>query len=242
MYKDKKMLGVITARGGSKGLPGKNIKELCGKPLIAWTIEQAKNSKYLDKTIVSTDSEEIAEISIKYGGDVPFLRPKELALDTTPSIDVLFHALDFLRNQGENYDYLALLEPTNPLRKKDDIDNAIKQLIDNKEIASSIIGIGKTIHQHPSYLFNLDENKILIPLGANDINTYLLRQKIKNDYYFPNALIYVSEITALEQNKSFYHDRTIGYITERWQNYEIDDIYDFLCVEAIMKFKLNEIL
>ncbi len=242
MYKDKKIFTVITARGGSKGLPRKNIKELFGKPLIAWTIEQAKKSKYLDKIIVSTDDEEIAEISKNYGAEVPFLRPKELALDTTPSIDVLFHALDFLRKQGENYDYLVLLEPTNPLRKRDDIDNALKLLIDSEENADSIIGVGKVTHQHPNYLFYLDENKKIIHYENNNINAFSLRQNIKGDIYFPNALIYISKIAALEFNKSFYHAKSMGYLSERWQNYEIDDIYDFLCVEAIMKYKLNEII
>ena len=133
MYKNKTILGIIPARGGSKGLPGKNILDIAGKPLIVWTIERAINSKYLDRVIVSTDDSEIAEISKKYGAEVPFTRPEELAEDTTPMMDVIFHALDFFKSKNMAFDYIALFEPTSPLRKINDIDNAIKQLIDNEE-------------------------------------------------------------------------------------------------------------
>jgi len=122
MYKGKKILALIPARGGSKGLPGKNIKPLLGKPLIAWTIEQAKASKYVDRVVVSTDDDEIAEVAIRYGAEVPFLRPKELARDDSPTIDAILHALDFFSDKGERFDLLALLEPTSPLRDSEDID------------------------------------------------------------------------------------------------------------------------
>ncbi|CEO88250.1 acylneuraminate cytidylyltransferase family protein [Syntrophaceticus schinkii] len=126
MYKGKKILGLIPARGGSKGLPGKNIKPLCGKPLIAWAIEQGLASKYLDKVIVSTDDEEIAKVSRSFGAEVPFMRPGELATDAAKTIDVVVHALEFLKQRGGlEFDYLALLEPTSPLRKNGDIDKSI---------------------------------------------------------------------------------------------------------------------
>src|SRR5207248_658548 len=112
MYQGKRILGVVPARGGSKGLPKKNIRPLLGKPLLAWTLEQAKASQYFDRVIVSTDSVEIADIARKSGGDVPFLRPAELARDTTATIDVLVHALSYLKENGEFYDDLVLLEPT----------------------------------------------------------------------------------------------------------------------------------
>ncbi len=241
MYKNKKILAVITARGGSKGLPRKNIRELCGKPLIAWTIEQAKRSKYLDRTIVSTDDEEIAEISKKYGAEVPFLRPKELALDTTPSIDVLIHAIDFLKKQGENYDYLALLEPTSPLRKKNDLDNAIATLIENEHLADSLVSLGEIHLEHPAILKIVSNEGFVIPY-ENEKLTILRRQDIEQKIYFPYGVIYLSKIDSLVKKKTFYQSKTIAFFIERWQNYEIDDIYDFLCVEAIMKYKLGEIL
>ncbi len=234
MYKGKKFLAVITARGGSKGLPRKNIRELCGKPLIAWTIEQAKNSKYLDRAIVSTDDEEIAEISKKYGGDVPFLRPKELALDTTSSIDVLQHIVDFLHKIGERYDYVMLLQPTSPLRKEEDIDNSIRLLIDNEDKADSLVSMGEVKHEHPIFLYRLDDTGYITPfIDKSDIVNR--RQDIREKVYFSYGMIYISKIDKLFEENTFYQKKTIPYLIERWQCYDIDDIYDFLCVEAIMK-------
>ena len=113
MYKDKTILAIIPARGGSKGLPRKNIKPLLDKPLIAWTIEQALKSRYLDEIIVNTDDDEIAEISRKYGAKIPFIRPKELALDNTPTFEVIEHTIKFYKeNLKKEFDYVVLLEPT----------------------------------------------------------------------------------------------------------------------------------
>ena len=121
MYQGKTFLGIIPARGGSKGVPRKNIRPLAGKPLIAWTIEQARASRYLDRTIVSTEDEEIAHVAQACGGDVPFLRPPELARDDTPSIEPVLHAIGIL----EDYDYVVLLQDTSPFRAPEDIDGKI---------------------------------------------------------------------------------------------------------------------
>ena len=145
MYKKRKTLALIPARGGSKGLPGKNIMPLAGKPVIAWSIEQALNSRCIDKVLVSTDSREIASIARKYGAEVPFLRPKALAADTSSTFDVISHAVDFLRKQGEEFDYIALVEPTSPLRANADLDRAIKSLIDHEDKADSLVSVGKSI-------------------------------------------------------------------------------------------------
>ena len=124
-----KILAVIPARGGSKGLKNKNIKNLCGHPLIAWTIKKAKQSKYIQKVIVSTDSKKVSEISKKYGASVPFFRPKKYATDKASDFVVLKHALDFFKNKGENFDYVIMLQPTSPLRGLKDINNSIKNTI-----------------------------------------------------------------------------------------------------------------
>src|SRR3990170_4228465 len=122
MFNGKRIVGIIPARGGSKGLSGKNIKMLCGKPLIAWTIEAGLNSKYLDEVMVTTDSEEIADVSRKFGATVPFLRPHELALDHSTTFEAVQQAIDFYRtNLRKIFDYIVLLEPTSPLREKDDV-------------------------------------------------------------------------------------------------------------------------
>ena len=132
MYKGKTILGLIPARGGSKGLPRKNIRPLLGKPLIAWTIEQALASEYLDRVVVSTDDEKIAEISRKYGAKVPFMRPKESAADEARRIDVVLHAIDWMEKNDNSYDLIMLLQPTSPLRTSEDIDKAIKLFISKK--------------------------------------------------------------------------------------------------------------
>lgn len=138
MYKGKKVLAIIPARGGSKGLPGKNIKEIAGLPLIAWTIKNAKASDIIDNVIVSTDCEEIARVSLGFGASVPFLRPSELALDSSPSVDAITYTIKELSKQGESYDVVALLEPTSPLRKKEDLNNALSLFIDDYKNYNSV--------------------------------------------------------------------------------------------------------
>ena len=128
MYEGKKFLAVIPARGGSKGVPRKNIKMLAGKPLIAWTIDEAKKSKFIDTCIVSTEDEEIKKVAENCGGCVPFLRPAELAQDSTPGIEVILHAME----KFPDYDYIVLLQPTSPLRLVEDIDGAIEFCIKQK--------------------------------------------------------------------------------------------------------------
>src|SRR3989344_5310224 len=137
-----KILGLITARGGSKSIPKKNIKFLCGKLLIAYTIDEAKKSGVFDRIILSTDDKEIADVGRKFGVEVPFMRPKKLAKDKTPTLPVLIHAISWLR-ENENYfpDYIMLLQPTSPFRNSDHIREA-KELIE-KSGADSVVGVGK---------------------------------------------------------------------------------------------------
>jgi CMP-N,N'-diacetyllegionaminic acid synthase len=146
MYKNKKILAIIPARGGSKGLPNKNIVDLNGKPLIGWTILQAKNSEAIDRCIVSTDSKEIYKISKDLGGDVPFIRPAELASDSTPMTSTLIHAMQSI---SEKYDVIVLLEPTSPLRKQNDIDRGIRMLIDNWDDFDTLVSVGEVHLENP---------------------------------------------------------------------------------------------
>ena len=147
----KKILGIILARGGSKGIKNKNIKLINGKPLIYWTIKSALKSKKLSKVILSTDSKKIALIGKKYNLDVPFIRPKKLAKDNTPSVDAIEHALNFLKKSGEEFEFVALLEPTSPLRSVQDIDKSINKIIMKK--ADSLVSICKTNALNPFFLF-----------------------------------------------------------------------------------------
>ena len=234
MYKNKTFLGIIPARGGSKGLPGKNIKELCGKPLIAWSIESGLKSKYLDEVMVTTDSKDIANIAKQYGASVPFLRPDVLASDTATSFDAIKHTIEFYKNEfDKEFDYIVLLEPTSPLRETSDIDIAIEQLFNSN--ADSIVGICKTEDQNPAFLVFKNEKDFISGYENHDMKV-LRRQDIKDVYFFEGT-IYISKTDVLLNKKTFYHENTIGYVVPKYKSLEIDDIDDFIMVEAIMKHK-----
>jgi len=236
MYNGKTFLAIIPARGGSKGLPRKNIRSLLGKPLIAWTIEQALKSKYLDEVIVSTEDKEISEIAKKFGAKIPFLRPIELAQDDTPTFDVIKHAVEFYKeNLNKEFDYIVLLEPTSPLRDREDIDKAIAKIAESEEIYDSLVSLGKVHLEHPS-IMKLIKGNYVIPYSQD--KNFTRRQEL-DDVYFPYGVVYISKTDKLMRYKTFYQDRTGFYLIERWQCYEIDDIYDFICVEAIIKEKLG---
>lgn len=159
MYKEQKILAIIPARGGSKGILRKNITPLGGKPLISYTIEAALKSKYIDRVIVSTEDEEIAEVSKAYGAEVPFRRPQELATDTTPSITVIPHTLKMLEEQ-ENYhpDIVIYLELTYPFRRGKQIDDALEKIDDH----NSVVSIGE-VEDHPYLMLTQDEKGIVHP-------------------------------------------------------------------------------
>ena len=233
MIETNKILGLILARGGSKGLPKKNIKNLIDKPLIAWTIEAALNSKYIDDVIVSTDSQEIKDISNKYGALTPFQRPKELAKDESKSSDAILHALNELEKINKVYDYILLLEPTSPLRETDDIDNSIELL--NEKKVGSVVSVTMAEGSHPSFVYEIDSNNYLIPYTGEHPSD-LRRQDIK-DMYFLDGTIYCSTIKDFKKKKTFYHESTIAYCVPKWKSYEVDDIYDFLIIEAIINYK-----
>lgn len=235
--KKYKILAIIPARGGSKGLPGKNIKPLLGKPLIAWTIEQARKSRYVDKLVVSTDDKKIAEISKSYGAEVPFLRPKALAEDSSPTSDAIMHAVDWFEKRGETFDILVLLEPTSPLRKDDDIDNAIKAFVNNYENADALVSLGEVQLEKPHIVKKI-ENGYLVPFVKSDIKFHQRQQLPKA--YFPYGVIYIVKTESFKKTRTFYQKKTIPYFIERWQNYEIDDLHDFICHEAILKYKTGK--
>jgi CMP-N,N'-diacetyllegionaminic acid synthase len=236
MYKKKKILALIPARGGSKGLPGKNIKPLAGVPLIGWTIRQALKSKYLDKVIVNTDSAEIARVAKRYGAEIPFMRPRQLATDKSKIIDTILDTLDRLEKAGFGFDYLALLEVTSPLRNEKDIDSAIKKLIDRGPAADSLISVGEIALEHPAYAKTITADGWVQPYTSKVKGAAALRQKLPAAY-FPYGVIYLSKVQAIRRYNAMYAGKIAPYVIERWQNYEINDILDFLCVETILKNK-----
>jgi len=235
LYNNFTILGLVTARAGSKGLPNKNILPLLGTPLIGWTINQAIDSKYLDKIVVSTDSKEIAEISKSFGAEVPFLRPDYLATDEATSIDVINHTLKLLKDDKQYFDYLALLEPTSPLRETSDIDLAIEQLIGASSNATSIVAVSEVEVSHPMFCVQVDKNNYIHPLKKNYVNQ-VRRQELEKIYFFA-GVIYVSRTIDFTKYKGFNHKNTIAYKIPKWKSTEIDDIYDFVNVEAILNYR-----
>lgn len=236
MISNKKILALIPARGGSKGLPGKNIRSLSGKPLIAWSIEQALNNKYIDDVVVTTDSEQIAEIAQKYGALVPFLRPEHLANDTANSVDVIEHALQMLGKLDKHYDILVLLEPTSPLREDKDLCTALELLVANNQ-AKSVVSVGTVESQHPGFCVSIsDQTGFMRPYEGQHSTSR--RQDISKVYYYDGS-VYVSYVDSLLAKRSFYHESTLGYVVEKYKTYEIDDLCDFTIVESLMNAKLE---
>jgi CMP-N-acetylneuraminic acid synthetase len=229
---EKKVLAIVPARGGSKGLPGKNIRPICGKPLIAWTIEKALKSRYLDTVLVTTDSAEIAAVARTAGAHVPFTRPPELASDTASTYDVIRHAVAYLKeNEGHSYDYIVLLEPTSPLREDDDIDNMLESLLRQADEFDSIVSVGE-VTEHPSIMKRLVGPR-MEPFCPDLPQT--TRRQDNAAAYFPFGVAYIAKTDVLLEENTFYTRRCTHYEIKRYQNYEIDDIYNFLCVEAVMK-------
>jgi len=236
MYKGKTILAIVTARGGSKGLPGKNIKEMNGKPLIAHTLDSIGKSQYLDDFYISTDSEKIAETCENYGYCVPELRPSELALDTTPSVDVLLYSIEKLEALGKKYDYFILLEPTSPLRRIDDIDNMIKLAVDHPN-ANGVISVGQVHLENPAILKVMDEHGYIRPFLSNRQEIYQRQQE--EPVFFPYGVGYLIRTDVFKKEKGIYVDNMLPYLIERWQNYEIDDFYDFICVETVQREQMK---
>lgn len=229
MYKNKRILAIIPARGGSKGIPRKNIKNLQGKPLISYSIEAGIKSQYLDSVVVSTDDDEIASISKEYGAKVPCLRPSELATDTSKTIDAILHMVKFLEEGGDLYDVLVLLQPTQPLRTVDDIDKAIETYFANEE--RPLVSISE-VDDHPILIRSIKEG-ILCPLL--NISSTCRRQDMPA-YYRVNGCIYINPINELNSDTSF-NDNCIPFIMEHSHAVDIDELRDFVLAEYYLKSK-----
>ena len=234
MISNRSAIAIIPARGGSQGLPGKNIRELCGKPLIAWTIETARKSRHVDEVMVTTDSEEIAAIARQYGAAVPFLRPAELATSTAPTIAAVEHALDHYRDrQQRQFDYTVLLEPTSPLREDDDIDRMLAALDAQASQFDSIVSVGQ-VAEHPAIVKRFGGGAVT-PFCPDLAHT--TRRQDNEPAWFPYGVAYIVKTASLLEERTFYTRRCMGFAIQRHQNYEIDDLYDFVCVEAVMRHR-----
>jgi CMP-N-acetylneuraminic acid synthetase len=203
-----RVLGIITARGGSKGIPRKNIRLLRGKPLLAYTIESASNAKHLTRTILSTEDAEIAEVGRRFGVEVPFLRPAVMSEDASPTFPVVQHALETLESQGEQYDAVCLLQPTNPLRRSVDIDNCIELL--ERTGADSVISVLPVPPTYnPNWVFwKSNDGTLRLSTGENEPTTR--RQDLPPAFHREGS-VYVTRTEVVKSCQSLYGKKILGY-------------------------------
>jgi CMP-N,N'-diacetyllegionaminic acid synthase len=217
-------LALIPARGGSKGIPRKNIKLLAGKPLIAWSIEAALASNMIDSVVVSTDDEEIAEVSLKWGAQVPFIRPAELAQDDTPGIAPVLHALD----QLPQFDRVVLLQPTSPLRTVEDINLCI-DLAEREGLASVVSVCEPDFHPYWTYILGAD----LRLTNLIDTPTFSRRQDVPTVYGL-NGALYLAHVDFLRKHQSFLTPETIGFVMPKERSLDVDSLFDWKLAEFLI--------
>ncbi len=238
-----KNIAIITARSGSKGLPHKNIKDLAGKPLMAWSIEAALESGMFDTVMVSTDSEEYADIARKYGAEVPFLRSEEMSRDNANSWDVVVEVLNEYKKLGQVFDTLMLLQPTSPLRDSEDIKNAYIEL--DKKCANGIVAICECEHspllaESFSETFSYEPNRLTVRKALEkeysnlaDKGMYMRRQALPT-FYRPNGSMYLVKVERFEQDHYIYDKDCYAYVMPKERSIDIDNELDFAIAEAVL--------
>lgn len=229
MINGKRVLAIIPARKGSKGIINKNIVDLKGMPLISYTINSAKKSKYIDNTVVSTDGEEIASIAEKYGANIPFYRPENLSLDNSNVITAVNFTVSKFKEKGVNYDIIILLQPTSPFRNEIHIDEALEMLIEKN--LPSILSVCE-VEKNPTLIRELEKDNKITPLVKSDLS---LRQEM-NKYYILNGAIYINYTEDIENGK-FFKDNEYGYVMDKYHSLDIDDILDLKTAEFYIENK-----
>lgn len=234
MLKGLKVLGVIPARAGSKGLPDKNIRPVANKPLICWSIDVALSCPAIDRVAVSTDSEKIAAISRAAGAEIPFLRPRDLATDVASSIEVILHCIRHYEAAGQEFDLVVLLEPTSPLREESDVARAL-HIITEEPGAKAVVSVCRAEATHPAFLYGLGKDGRLCPLTAES-GSHRRRQEISPVHY-PEGTVYVAYTAHLKTKRSFYSAETFAFEVPRWKAIEVDELEDLICVDALLRHK-----
>jgi CMP-N,N'-diacetyllegionaminic acid synthase len=224
-----KILAIIPARSGSKGLKDKNIKNLNGKPMISYTIEAAFESGIFSKVVVSTDSQKYSEIAEEAGAEVPSLRPEKLATDDSTTTDVLLHVITEMEQTFGGYDYFMLLQPTSPLRTAENIKEAYNLLKEKK--ANAIVSVCETDH-NPLWSNTLD-NSLSLDNFLND-NENKRRQELPT-YYRLNGAIYLAKVGYYKKYNDFYNNNSYAYIMTKRESIDVDDIIDFKLASLILK-------
>lgn len=221
-------LGIVMARSGSKGIVDKNIKNLFGKPLMAYTIENALQCRYIDKVMVSTDSMDYARIARDFGAEVPFLRSDKNATDTAKSIDVLLEVLDLYEGRGQCFENVVALQPTSPFRTYKHLDEAFQLFYD--KLADSVVSVCECEH-NPLWANTLPLD--LNMYGFIKSNTNVRRQDLQQ-YYRLNGAIYISKVSRLKQTQSFYGEASYAFIMDQRSSVDIDTELDFAFAEFLM--------
>jgi len=226
------ILVLIPARGGSKGLPGKNIKNFCGKPLISYSIDIAKKSEYVSRIVVTTDDEEIANVSKEFGAEVPFMRPEDLATDDSKAIDSFIHALKWLKEK-ENYesDGIVILYPTCPIRDVKDLDKGISIFLEKQ--ADSVISVKEAFPKR--ILKEIRDDGVLQRLGGGEIE--LINRQDWKSVYVHNGVFFIFNPKLLLEKRSYYGNKTFPYVMEDGFTVDIDTLLDFQRGEALYKYK-----
>ena len=227
MIKSKKVLAVIPARQGSKGLPGKNTRMLAGKPLLGWTIAAAQNSQLIDRLVLSSNDSLAMDYARSVNCEVPFSRTEELSSDTVAGVDVVIDAV----NRCPGFDYVLLLQPTSPLRTTEDIDNALRFVIENSAVSGISIVQSRS---NPHWMYYRDSEQQLIQVldGQN-----ITRRQELPLVYEPNGAIYIADINYLLDERSLITTRTIGYEMPSDRSIDIDNIVDFKAAESYLQGK-----
>lgn len=226
MIQGKKVLALIPARGGSKGIKDKNIYKINDIPLIGYTINAAKDCDYIDDIVVSTDSERIGSVAREYGADVPFYRPAQLASDTATTLDAILHAVKTLSDMGRNYDILLLLQATSPLRDSSDIKGALETYMANGERPLASVN---PVDDHPILIRTIEEEPVLKMNRLLDTGSTVRRQDMPK-YYFVNGSMYINPISSLDENTSF-NDNEVPYVMSTEHSVDIDEYKDIEMVK-----------
>lgn len=227
----ERILWLITARSGSKGIPNKNIKDLCNMPLLAYKIKTALSISSSVDIWISTDSDKYANLAKEYGATVPFLRPEDLASDNASSMDVVLHAMKFAENLGKQYDYIGLLEPTSPFVYYDDIKSAVTQL-STHDSAKAIVAVKET---RPNTFFIQEESEFLDVMSKRMDEVKSLGRQFFRKEITPSGGFYISRWDAFIENKTFYTEKTLQYLLPDESTLEIDEIIDFDWAEFLVK-------
>ena len=231
MFNGEKVIGLIPARGGSKRLPRKNILPLCGKPMIAWTIEAALKSKYIDDTVVSTDDSTIDLISYEHNANRVISRPPKFASDSATSQDVLLHALKYLHSDGVDYGYVALLQPTSPLRLASHIDEGFELMLAKK--ARAVIGVCLT--EHPSEWMGKLPSSWSMNRFLESVNCSLNKENLEETYLINGALYLLKIPNVVSNLKIFPESRAYAYVMDRDRSVDVDSRIDLIVARTLMK-------